>query len=290
MHTRAISSIGVVLVGLLPTVLGGPAFALLMVALGLMGYREYSALSSRLGAPTSAPAIGYAVIVGFAVAALARGGQMALFGVVALALAAPLVALLPQSDVPGIFARWALAVAGSLYLGLPIFAAIVLRGLGGTVDAGWLAELAERGARGWAAAPRGLAWVLTVIVVTWLGDSAAYLVGRAWGRRLLAPRLSPKKTIEGSLGGVAASALAGGLCVASFGLGINPWFGAAVGAALGIVGQVGDLTESLLKRQARVKDSGTLIPGHGGVLDRIDAQLFALPAGWFLAVYIDRSF
>ena len=157
------------------------------------------------------------------------------------------------------------------------------------VEAEWLAGLANAVSFGWVAAPRGLAWVLVVIVVTWLGDSAAYLVGRSWGRRRLAPRLSPKKTLEGSLGGLAAATIAGVVCVPLFGLGISPLLGAGFGAGLGIIGQVGDLAESLLKRQARVKDSGSLIPGHGGILDRIDAQLFAFPAGWLLADLIDRG-
>ena len=288
MRTRVISSVGVVAVGLLPTFLGGPAFALLMLALGIMGYREYSAMGNRLGAVGSIPPTGYVIVVAFAAVALARGGPMAVFGIVALAVATPLIGLLGRSEIAGSFTGWALAVAGSLYLGLPVFAAVALRGSGGTVEANWLTELANWAAPAWSGTERGLAWVLTVIVVTWLGDAAAYLGGRAWGRHRLAPRLSPKKTVEGSVAGLATSALAGSFCSIAFGLDISPWLAAWVGAALGVVGQVGDLAESLLKRQAGVKDSGTLIPGHGGVLDRIDAQLFALPTGWFLADFVDR--
>ncbi len=102
------------------------------------------------------------------------------------------------------------------------------------------------------------------------------------------PRVSPKKTVEGSIGGLVGSALAGGIGSAVFGLGVSPWVGTAVGLGLGLVGQIGDLGESLLKRQVGVKDSGALIPGHGGVLDRIDALLFALAVGWPLVHVIDR--
>ena len=116
----------------------------------------------------------------------------------------------------------------------------------------------------------------------------AYLVGRAVGRRPLIPRISPKRTVEGAVGGLAGSASTGALCVALFGLGISPVIGFVLGALLGVIGQLGDQVESLLKRQASVKDSGSLIPGHGGMLDRIDALLFTLPAGWITATLVDR--
>ena len=289
MRTRSISSVGVVVVGLVPTLVGGPAFAALMTALGLVGYREYLGLAERVGGAQALPTSGYLVVAALAASALAGGGEVAVVALVAAAVAAPLVGGLGRSDEAGVFAGWGLTVAGTLYLGLPVFAAIVLRQSGGTVEAGWLAGAAEATALGWAAAPRGLAWVLVVIVVTWLGDSAAYLVGRAWGRRRLAPRLSPNKTLEGSIGGLVAATIAGGVCVPLFGLGISPLLGAGIGAGLGIVGQLGDLAESLLKRQAGVKDSGALIPGHGGILDRVDAQLFAFPAGWLFVDLIDHS-
>jgi phosphatidate cytidylyltransferase len=120
------------------------------------------------------------------------------------------------------------------------------------------------------------------ITVTWMGDSGAYFSGMRFGRRKLIPSVSPKKTIEGSIGGLVVSALAGSilawLTLASIPVwGIGPLGGAMVGLVLGAVAQVGDLAESVMKREAGVKDSGTLLPGHGGVLDRFDAVLFNLP-------------
>ncbi|MDO4708219.1 MAG: phosphatidate cytidylyltransferase [Pseudomonadota bacterium] len=126
--------------------------------------------------------------------------------------------------------------------------------------------------------PRNHLWLLTALAIIWMADSGAYFAGRRFGRRKLAPVISPNKTVEGLLGGLIAAVLAGVV----FGLfaGITPeqlpWLAlAALLTALASV--VGDLFESLLKRQAGVKDSGALIPGHGGVLDRIDSVLAALP-------------
>ena len=116
-------------------------------------------------------------------------------------------------------------------------------------------------------------WLLLAILPTWAADIVAYGVGTRWGRRQIAPRVSPGKTWEGSLAGFAAAAITVLAVAAVFGLPRLPSALAAV--ALGPVGLLGDLGESALKRRAGVKDSGTLLPGHGGVLDRIDSLLAA---------------
>ncbi len=289
MRIRAISSVAVVVIGLLPALLGGPVFALLMAALGSVGYHEFLGLTARIAPVTRVPRTGYAVVLALALAALADSTSSVLVvAVVAAAIGAPLVDVLVREGSPTPFVGWALAAAGSLYLGVPVYAAVALRGSAGDVDAQWLESLASVGALGWDSAPRGLAWLLIVVLATWLGDTFAYLLGRSRGRHPLLPRVSPKKTVEGSIGGLAGSALAGGIGSAVFGLGVSAWVGAGVGLGLGLVGQLGDLSESLLKRQVGVKDSGALIPGHGGVLDRIDALLFALAVGWPLVDVIDR--
>lgn len=125
------------------------------------------------------------------------------------------------------------------------------------------------------------------ITVTWIGDSAAYSVGRRWGRRKLVPRISPGKTMEGGLAGVVASILVSTAFAAIFLAGPGPLavsmpVAAAIGAALGVGAILGDLTESVLKREAGVKDSGGLFPGHGGALDRFDALFFNIPLGYAL--------
>lgn len=136
-------------------------------------------------------------------------------------------------------------------------------------------------------ASRGLAWALIVVLVTWVNDSAAYMIGRAIGRHPLAPNISPRKTKEGSIAGLIGSSLIGAIGYSTFGLG-DWWIGAVVGGAIGVAGQIGDLAESYVKRTAGVKDSGNLIPGHGGFWDRIDALLFAFPTGYVIATALQH--
>lgn len=288
MRDRAISSIGVVAVGLVPALFGGPVFAVVLTVLMCIGYGEFRRISANLGAEISP--LGLAVLVVFAAAALAGGQEEALLAVIAAALLLPLAVSLVGEirPAPGAIRDWAFSTVGILYLGVALFAGVGIRETGGDVDTAWLQDIASNLSFGWDAAPRGLGWLLTVILATWFGDTGAYLVGRSIGRTPLLPAVSPKKTIEGSVGGLLGSMLAAGGGVVVFGLNL-PWYlGAALGLVLGTVGQVGDLCESLLKRQAGVKDSGTLIRGHGGVLDRIDALIFALVFGFILIPVVDR--
>jgi len=118
--------------------------------------------------------------------------------------------------------------------------------------------------------------VLLVLVLVWIADSAAYFVGRAWGRRKLAPAISPGKTWEGVGGGLIGAALYA--IIIAFFTDPGAWLALVVTSLLlGMVSIVGDLFESAVKRQAGVKDSGSLLPGHGGILDRIDSATAALP-------------
>jgi phosphatidate cytidylyltransferase len=121
-----------------------------------------------------------------------------------------------------------------------------------------------------------------VLATTWCGETAAYFVGRRWGRRKLAPRISPAKTVEGAAAQVAVSVVAAVVTVRVVGLpGLTPLHVVAVGLVLGVVGQIGDLAESFLKRSADTKDASGLVPGHGGLLDRLDSLLFNVPALYY---------
>ncbi len=131
--------------------------------------------------------------------------------------------------------------------------------------------------------PSGPIWILFTLVAVFSGDTAAFYVGRGFGRKKLAPAISPGKTVEGGCGAVAGSA-AGALLFKGLFFSQLPFLHALIlGLGVGVFGQLGDLWESVLKRSAQVKDSGTLIPGHGGLLDRIDSVLFAGPFVYYYA-------
>lgn len=169
-------------------------------------------------------------------------------------------------------------VSGALYTGGTLSFAILLRNLPearGTFPA-----------EPW----EGALLLIFPLWVTWAGDTAAYFAGRKLGRVRLAPRISPGKTVEGGIAGLAGAVAAG--LVAGFVLDgyrnfpVTPLAGAAVGLLLGVAGQVGDLAISVLKREAGVKDSGALLRGHGGALDRFDGLFFTIPLAYALILVI----
>jgi phosphatidate cytidylyltransferase len=121
----------------------------------------------------------------------------------------------------------------------------------------------------------GVAWVLLLLIVVWGYDTGAFVTGRWLGRRRLIDHISPSKTLEGVAGGLVAATLAAGIGSALVGL--EPWHPLLLGPLMGLTAQAGDLAESMLKRAAGRKESGFLVPGHGGILDRIDSFLFAAP-------------
>jgi phosphatidate cytidylyltransferase len=133
----------------------------------------------------------------------------------------------------------------------------------------------------------GLWWFMTAIPAIWAADSAAYLAGNRFGRHRLAPRLSPKKSIEGYLAGIVGAALAGwGLTLlwqvgAGADSSLQPWSGLLLGFFIGLLAPIGDLGISMFKRQLGIKDTGKLLPGHGGALDRIDSWLWASVIGYY---------
>jgi len=133
----------------------------------------------------------------------------------------------------------------------------------------------------------GTALLMLALVLVWISDTAAYVVGRTMGKRKLIPAVSPGKTVAGAVGALVASAVASWILVRfvlvpQAQLGLRPVHAVLFGIAVSAAVQLGDLAESLIKRQAAVKDSSHIIPGHGGVLDRIDGMLFALPVAYWL--------
>lgn len=134
--------------------------------------------------------------------------------------------------------------------------------------------------------PQGREWILTVFLIVMLSDTIAYFVGSAIGKHRLYPAISPKKSVEGALGGLIGG-VGGALLAKFFWFPALPWLLAGgIGVALGVTGQIGDLFESMLKRSYGVKDSGRIIPGHGGLLDRLDSLIFAFPPAYYLVLWI----
>ncbi len=132
---------------------------------------------------------------------------------------------------------------------------------------------------------QGMYLIFLLLLIEWLTDSGAYFIGSAFGKHKLMPRVSPKKTVEGALGGIAAACL-GALLLNAFAHIAPYWLIVVIAVIVSVAGQFGDLCESAVKRWARVKDSGNLIPGHGGILDRFDSMFFAAPITYLiLTVY-----
>ncbi len=238
------------------------AFTLAMSLVLLLGWNEYNALCRKLDVSVAAGSGGL-IAIGVA-SSFAAGSNTA---TVALMVALPLLALATLrahfTDPKGLATATAAGLAGLAWLALPLGAQIGIR-----------------------YEYRGAAWLLFLYAAVAIGDSAAYYGGTKFGKHRLAPALSPKKSIEGSLFGLAGSATAG-LIAAHWLPGTSYLEGAIAAAILGLVGQAGDLIESALKRAAGQKDSSGLLPGHGGILDRVDAHLpagallyAALRAGW----------
>lgn len=237
-------------------VIGRWAFqALLAVAVVVMAIEWAGLITARFGSASGRLAGTLVMVVVLAAILLfALGWHEAALGLVLLgALAGALLAW-------GFGGPPLWTAAGVGWVGLPVLALL------------WLRALPEL----------GLAALLWLLVVVWSTDTAAYVAGRGLGGPRLAPSISPGKTWAGLLGGMLGAALAaviGAWAIGAWAVDSGRWLlAAALGAGLAVVAQLGDLFESALKRRAGVKDSGHLIPGHGGVLDRVDGLLFAAPA------------
>lgn len=251
---------------LLPLVVGvvwflPPVATLVLAAIAaLLAFVEYAAIASALGASVPRVIIGSAVIA----ACIAVGGGYLAAEVIVMSAMIVAGALTVASGVPtqGSLRDVAVAVLPVAYIGLPLGALAAVRGFAGREA------------------------VLLLMITIVISDSAQYYCGRAFGRRPLAPAISPKKTLEGAIGGLIFGTLT---------LAVGGWWAipeappallVLVGAAVATLGMVGDLFESMLKRSAGVKDSSHLIPGHGGVLDRIDSWLFAAPVYYIFLRYL----
>jgi phosphatidate cytidylyltransferase len=245
----------------------------------VLALREYFALCRAMGYK-DVSWIGYAAGIALCVVQLSRG-QVGFESYVTLLivlcmLVIPTLAMWQSKDLRDYLAATSVTFFGVLYIGFSLSCLVPIR----FIYEGW---------RDGGVQPLGLTQgsqlVLFLFAVIWAGDICAYLVGRPLGRVPFFARISPRKTWEGALAGLAGSLLAGWAFAHWILKTADAKAVILVAACIAVAGQVGDLVESAIKRGANQKDSGTLLPGHGGFLDRIDSLLFAAPALW-LAMFV----
>ena len=273
--------------------LGEPWLSLLV---GVAAFLAFVELVALLDAGEFQPPQVLTIVFGMALAAagLVTANASSVGGVVAGLLtaldppglvAATLIAVIlllaivsfTRADARSAFITWAMSSFGIAYIGLLLPTLVLVAHLA-PAGGSWTTPVGVFGLGS------GAAWALMLILVVWGYDTGAYLTGRLIGRTRLIENISPAKTVEGVAGGLVLATIGAGVGAALVGL--EPWHPLIIGPLVGAFAQVGDLAESMLKRAAGRKESGFLVPGHGGILDRIDSFLFAAPvlAGYALLV------
>jgi phosphatidate cytidylyltransferase len=269
LRTRALSALVLVPSLVLALIIGLPAIAAVLVLVAAAGGLEVFRLLKAAGYP-SLPLFGTALAVTMVLeAAVAPAGEKGLL-LVAVGMVLAGIGAFARPDPRDGLVAWVATVFGAVYVGLIGFV-LHLAAAAPAIPAG-SALVALSAAQG---------WVLLLVLGVWSFDTGAYLVGRQIGRHKFLTHISPSKSIEGVVGGLVATTVITTLMLV--GLGQAAVGGLILGPLLGLAAQGGDLAESMLKRAAGAKDSGTLIPGHGGILDRIDSFLFAGPV---VALYV----
>jgi phosphatidate cytidylyltransferase len=264
LRQRAISAAILIPPLLLALLFGRPWIVILIaVAVGLAAREVFRLLTSAgypsLGWPGTVLAVALVLDAAAAPAIDPNGGLLLAIGIILAAVGA-FTRQDPRDGLP----TWFATVFGAIYVSL----------------LGFVLRLGERGPAmpagsplSWFTSEQG--WILLLLLSVWAYDTGAYFVGKRFGRRKFLSHISPSKTYAGLIGGILASTVVVALMLA--GLGRSPLGAVILGPLVAIAAQAGDLAESMLKRAAGAKDSGTLIPGHGGILDRVDSFLFAAP-------------
>lgn len=264
MRDRATSAAILVPALLLVLFVGGVILAIAVAVVTALAAREVFKLLRDGGYPTL-PVLGTVLALTVVLDATFPGvleGSGLLLMAVGIVLVA--VAAFARPNPRDGLATWMATIFGALYVSLLAFVVRLGHAAPAVPDGAALEGLgAERG------------WILLLLLAVWAYDTGAFLVGRRFGRERFLAHISPSKTYAGLIGGVVvATAVVGGLL---WGLGQSPFHALLLGPLVAFAAQAGDLAESMLKRAANAKDSGTLIPGHGGMLDRVDSFLFAAP-------------
>jgi phosphatidate cytidylyltransferase len=268
MRRRTVTSVLMVVLGLPGLLIGGPLYFLVAaIFIGIAAW-EYVDMAHASGSHASRPLVVGGVVVIIAGRALFPDYAVAIFTFsILLAMTIHLIEYERGRD-NATLDFWA-SVGGLAYMGW--------------VGA-YLIDLRMLGPGAW--------WSIFVLPIVWLADTGAYFIGARYGKHKMTPRLSPKKTWEGFWAGAISGALTGGFFAYIYStwgpLHLPVWEGALFGFMLGLLTPLGDLGESMFKRQAGMKDSGNLFPGHGGVFDRIDSWLWAAPLGYYFIIWVVR--
>lgn len=262
MRTRILVGLVAIPIVLLPLWYGGVWTALLVLLIALAGGNEYFRLLAQGG---YRPAywlgmfwLGVTVLSGW------RPDLLPLDLVLTTGLLATLIYSLFQHE--NQVHTWLATSGGAIYFGLLLSQGVALR------------QMTD-----------GLAWLMLGLLITWFNDTAAYFAGVYLGNHKLWPRISPKKTWEGTVGGWLGGALAGALVVQFTPIPISLGMGILIGFVGGVLALFGDLVESMIKRQVGVKDSGQFFPGHGGMWDRMDSILFVMPFVYQVALWFTKN-
>lgn len=262
MKTRIISGAVLVVIGLAVILLGGPVLLLTLLFCSLVGMDEFYRAAGVIDENGKCPAAAFAAYIGCGLYYLFmyfKGAELSL-PVLSLVICAVMACYVAEFS--KMKADQAIAAGfGFIYVGVMLGFIYLIR-----------------------AGKQGIIFVWLVFLTSWIADTCAYFTGRFLGRHKMAPVLSPKKTVEGAVGGIVGSALAGilfSLIVLKGNYLFRVAFISAVGAVISIFG---DLAASAVKRDKGIKDYGTLIPGHGGILDRFDSVIFTAPVIYFLTV------
>ncbi|MFT3862746.1 MAG: phosphatidate cytidylyltransferase [Solirubrobacterales bacterium] len=254
---RILVAVPAIIFAIAITVAGGAVFALAMIAIGILCLREYLDLTSSTR-PLAIPA--YAAVIAMVVAAH-FGSSYSVLMILAASFPALFAFGADARRLDGVTVSMAVTLLGIAWIGIPLSHAVFLR------------DLPNHGA----------ALLIDVLVGTFVTDTAAYATGRMFGSHKIAPSLSPNKTVEGLVGGFVIGTM--GFWFAGL---YQNWLSGAdaliIGAAVAAIAPVGDLFESMLKRDLGKKDTGTLFGPHGGILDRLDAVFFTVVVGYYLAV------
>ncbi len=238
-------------------VAGGPVFAVAIAMFGCLGLREFFLMSS---AARPLQWVAYAGVVGM-VAAAYFGTAFNLLMLMAAPFLLLFILAAARDDRKNITTSMAITIFGLFWIGIPMAHAVLLR------------ELPDHGA----------ALLVDVLVGTFVADTGAYAVGRMFGTHKLSPRLSPNKTVEGLIGGIVIGTL-GVWCAGLYQDWLSGTDALILGAAVASMAPVGDLFESMIKRDLRKKDTGSLFGPHGGLLDRLDAVFFTVVVGYYVSI------